>query len=297
MKKRILSNVSIGKFIRDKRTELNYSQDDLARELGITKTAISNWENGNSIVDVKYLVPLSNIFSVKIDDILFPNSLDYGTKNYCDVSNQFQEIVTFKLIDPGQTKKTLDLFVECKNQCVSLIKQYKENEKESILNEILFANIFGLTLDGFSILDSKQIKRCVSNKIEDQIRTLWYPIVLGNKNFDVEYAPQKAFPHIFLKKQDLDYVGDLYDGFQLDSNAAMMEFVYTFGGERIFKKFVQSFSKDYQNELLCNLIFLSETTKKFDRKLHRAIKWLLRAGCEYWVDGENRTIEVYQKCI
>ena len=70
MKKRILSNVSIGKFIRDKRTELNYSQDDLARELGITKTAISNWENGNVLPSIEMLTRLADAFAVTSDYLL-----------------------------------------------------------------------------------------------------------------------------------------------------------------------------------------------------------------------------------
>ena len=122
--KRVLSNAAIGKFIREKRVELNYTQDELADKMKVTKTAVSNWENGNAIVDVKYLVKLSNLFSVTVDDILFPSAISARSHEYSDASHQFQCMMSFKIEDAALCKKLLDLYVECKIQLLSLIEQY-----------------------------------------------------------------------------------------------------------------------------------------------------------------------------
>lgn len=97
--KKVLSNAAIGRFIREKRVELNYTQDELADKMKVTKTAVSNWENGNAIVDVKYLVRLSNLFSVTVDEILFPNATSERSREYSDVSRQFENMLAFQIED------------------------------------------------------------------------------------------------------------------------------------------------------------------------------------------------------
>ena len=300
MKKRILSNASIGKYIREKRIELNYTQEDLANIMGITKTAVSNWENGNAIVDIKYLVLLCNIFSVSVDDILFPDVSGYGKSTYSDISRQFQEMVSYKTADSIQHKKMLDLFVDTKNRIVSLIKEYSKSHDVSVIDEITACNVFGFSFDGWELVDEKQVVSSLTSgeKIEDALETLWCPEVYANKACEKEGLCQKL-PHIFIKKGDFEFFLDSrYEdayGLALTSNSAMLEFIYTFGGERIFRKFVQSFSKEYQNQLLYNLVFVSRVIKKqknFDKDIQRAIKWLLRAGAELYIGSENRTKEL-----
>ena len=55
------------------------------------------------------------------------------------------------------------------------------------------------------------------------------------------------------------------------------------------------FSKEYQNQILYNLVYFARIIKKqkhFDKDIQRAIKWLLRAGAELYIDSENRTKEL-----
>ncbi len=300
MKKRILSNALIGKYIREKRIELNYTQEDLASIMGITKTAVSNWENGNTIVDIKYLVLLSNILSVSVDDILFPDVSGYGKSTYSDISRQFQEMVAYKTSDFIQHKKILDLFVDTKNRIVALIKKYSKSHDVSVIDEIITGNVFGFSLNGWELVDEKQVTSFLTSgkEIEDELETLWYPPVFANKAYEQEGICQKL-PHVFLKKGDFEFfLNDIYEdayGLALTSNCAMLEYIYIFGGERIFRKFVQSFSKEYQNQILYNLVYFSKVIKKqknFDKDIQRAIKWLLRAGAELYIDSDNRTKEL-----
>ena len=55
------------KFLREKK---NYTQTDLAKKLGITRSSVNAWELGISVPSTQYIVELSNIFSVSTDYLL-----------------------------------------------------------------------------------------------------------------------------------------------------------------------------------------------------------------------------------
>ena len=75
----------------------------------------------------------------------------------------------------------------------------------------------------------------------------------------------------------------------------MMNFIFDWGTDAQFIKYMKIFSQKYRNNVLKNYYDFAQ--RHIDSKARRTIKLLLRADCEYWIDGENRTIEVYQKCI
>ena len=59
--------MEIGKQIRKYRTELKWSQDDLADKIYVTRQTISNWENDRNYPDIRSLVLLSNVFGISLD--------------------------------------------------------------------------------------------------------------------------------------------------------------------------------------------------------------------------------------
>ena len=64
------------------------SQVDLARELGVTKQSVSNWENDNIQPSIEVLVRLAGVFSVSTDYLL---GLDAG--ELLDVSGLPGEVI------------------------------------------------------------------------------------------------------------------------------------------------------------------------------------------------------------
>lgn len=60
----------IGQFIKELRENKKMTQDELADMIPIGRTAVSKWENGNSIPDPIVLIKLSEIFNVSINEIL-----------------------------------------------------------------------------------------------------------------------------------------------------------------------------------------------------------------------------------
>ena len=62
--------MELGKQIKKYRIEKEYSQEELANKIYVTRQSISNWENDKTYPDVNSLVLLSEIFQVSIDELI-----------------------------------------------------------------------------------------------------------------------------------------------------------------------------------------------------------------------------------
>ena len=62
--------MEIGKQIKKYRTEMKFSQDELAEKIFVSRQTISNWENNKSYPDVKSLLLLGSLFSVSLDILI-----------------------------------------------------------------------------------------------------------------------------------------------------------------------------------------------------------------------------------
>lgn len=80
--------------IRKLRNDFNISQVTLAKELGVTKQCVSNWENDNILPSIEMLIKIAKYFNVSTDYLL-----DISPDNYVDVNglNSIQ-IAHLKLI-------------------------------------------------------------------------------------------------------------------------------------------------------------------------------------------------------
>ena len=64
------------KFLRE---QLGFTQSDLAKKLGITRSSVNAWEMGISVPSTQYVVELAGIFKVSTDYLL-------GVQNTASVS-------------------------------------------------------------------------------------------------------------------------------------------------------------------------------------------------------------------
>ena len=71
----------IGDKIKNKRKELNLTQEYLAKELNISRQAVSKWEKGLSEPSMDNLVKLSGIFGVDIKYFKNANKIDVSGNN------------------------------------------------------------------------------------------------------------------------------------------------------------------------------------------------------------------------
>lgn len=62
--------MEIGEKIKIARNNKNFTQEELATQLNVSRTAVSNWENGRNYPDLKTLIQISDILSMSIDNLL-----------------------------------------------------------------------------------------------------------------------------------------------------------------------------------------------------------------------------------
>jgi len=62
--------MNIGRAIKEKRSQLSLSQEELAEKLYVTRQTIENWENDKSYPDIHSLILLSQIFDMTIDNLV-----------------------------------------------------------------------------------------------------------------------------------------------------------------------------------------------------------------------------------
>lgn len=59
-----------GEHLKELRERKNISQEQVARELNISRQAISKWENNKAFPDIDNLVELSNLYDVSLDELV-----------------------------------------------------------------------------------------------------------------------------------------------------------------------------------------------------------------------------------
>ena len=60
----------LGQFLKNCRTQSNFTQQEIASKLGVTFQNVSSWERGKSKIDIDTLVRLCNIYEVSFLDAL-----------------------------------------------------------------------------------------------------------------------------------------------------------------------------------------------------------------------------------
>ena len=62
--------MEIGNKIKNLRSKYNFSQEDLAEKIYVTRQTISNWENSKSFPDLNSLIRMSDIFDITVDELV-----------------------------------------------------------------------------------------------------------------------------------------------------------------------------------------------------------------------------------
>ena len=62
--------MNISKTIREERSKLSLSQEELAERIYVTRQTISSWENDKTYPDINSLILLSKVFDMTIDNLI-----------------------------------------------------------------------------------------------------------------------------------------------------------------------------------------------------------------------------------
>lgn len=62
--------MNIGQRIQKIRQQRNITQEQLAKDLAISRQAVSKWESGKAIPDIENLMYISNLYNVSLDELI-----------------------------------------------------------------------------------------------------------------------------------------------------------------------------------------------------------------------------------
>lgn len=125
--------MTLGEKIKELRIENKLTQEELANKLGVTRQAISKWEQNLALPDTNNLISISKIFNVKVDELINYKS-NLGNQNIeADIDNS----------DTSDDKESkLDL---------NSIKE-KKDIKNTPIYSILYSLIFLICLVTFTLV-------------------------------------------------------------------------------------------------------------------------------------------------
>ena len=69
-KEKSATKVSLGEAIREHRTKCRMTQEFVAESLGVSRQAVSKWENGTSDPSTSNLIAIAKLFGVSAEDLL-----------------------------------------------------------------------------------------------------------------------------------------------------------------------------------------------------------------------------------
>lgn len=61
--------------LKQLRLQYNYTQENVAQKIGVSKQSVSKWESGKSYPDIDNLIILSDIYNVTIDELIREDSI------------------------------------------------------------------------------------------------------------------------------------------------------------------------------------------------------------------------------
>ena len=311
MPKRIPNQISVGNFIQLKRNEFNYTQEYVARKIGVSKTAVSNWENGVSMVDVKYIVPLANIFSIKVDELLFPD-FELEKNEFYYYTDLFNQMMIDKLEDKTICSKIIELYIQCKIEVAKLIKEYFLTQDAKMIDKLECINKFGLQiLGGSNLIDKENMTRIFKYLKEEDVDFNDFHVGDYIDTYCVTHIC-KSSGEIYKEKNSIFYDiyymfnGKKYEEMDEIEVATFHEFIVDRSllfekivcncSSSLAVKYIKTFSQDYRNEMLHNLYSCKKCN--IDNRTKKMLKILLRAGCKYINEKrEDLTHLIYEECI
>jgi transcriptional regulator with XRE-family HTH domain len=194
-------NKKLAERIKALRDELDLSQDELAKCLGVSRPKISQMENGEVRITVEELVALSNIFNVSIEGLL-----DF---------NKAPKVI----LEKGEEEKTQDIRINVPRRNVKKFKEVllyilnKVGAKPNVGETVLYKLLYFIDFDFYEKYEEQLIgatyiknhhgptpvefKEIVGEMIKNK------EIMIVNKEF-FKYPQRKYYP---LRKPDLSVLG------------------------------------------------------------------------------------------
>lgn len=137
------------KYIRE--DVLNLSGEEFGKMLNVTKTAVSNWENGNRTPDIHVLSKIASLGNVSLDYLACKvnnsneNNPVYFHEKEKQINNKLKLRIKEERIKLGLSQKDLADILKVGPSTVSMWEQGKRIPDSDML--IILANYFNVSID------------------------------------------------------------------------------------------------------------------------------------------------------
>lgn len=101
-----MNNKKTGKFISQRRKEINLTQKQLAKKLNVTDKAVSKWETGNGAPDISLLCLLAKTLNVSVVELL---DGEYSESSNTDLQSEKIVIEALQKAKKERIKTTISL--------------------------------------------------------------------------------------------------------------------------------------------------------------------------------------------
>ncbi|MCK5732471.1 MAG: helix-turn-helix transcriptional regulator [Tenericutes bacterium] len=166
-----MNTIEIGKYIKDKRTEMHLTQKNLAHKLNISFQSVSKWETGNALPETSILLPLSDVLEITVDQIL--NAGEFRKRlnkkvNIEEVTDAIKSIIRLKEI-LGSNNGIYKSMVSGVNNDLEVDLEAALLDIEQ--REILIAqSCIQLIIDGYTLIDKDIDQYFKSEKVKEKLR-------------------------------------------------------------------------------------------------------------------------------
>lgn len=171
--------MTIGERIQAYRKQKGLSQEELAKQLLVSRQTISLWETDQTLPTVENLIRLKDIFGVPVDDILTePNTEDtdaplpietYSFKYTAEILKSLNFID--KQISKNSIGKSIIIFFVL--IFLSLILSIAEGEVSGVLIGIIIAVVFFIVLSVIIFFKGKKVSKDAERKVLQSIYTYY----------------------------------------------------------------------------------------------------------------------------
>lgn len=134
-KKPDLIDVHVGEKLKERRTMLRLSQENLAEHLGITFQQVQKYENGSNRIGASRLYRIAHYLGAEVS--LFYEGLkldELGNPVIVDLAKNYKQRSTYEIADLIDTITNARVINSLKIIVQNLVKDDKKNEQQTLFN-------------------------------------------------------------------------------------------------------------------------------------------------------------------
>lgn len=186
--------MEFNKKLQELRKQKGITQEELAKSLYVSRTAVSKWESGKGYPNIDSLKRIAKLFSVTVDQLLSSEELiDIAQEENKQRENYFKDLV-FGLLDISATLLLfLPLFAQRRDKAIKCISLLSLTSISTYLKMAYFVLVFLIAVWGILTLALQNYNRAFWMSSKNKISLILN--IIGVLGFIISLQP---YPAVFL---------------------------------------------------------------------------------------------------